>query len=62
MFNKGWEQACLLKAFDIEFQKQAMLESMVKPLLSNREVQAIDTNCNDKIDVEVSLDTVMRTI
>ena len=63
MISKGWEQAGLLRAFDSEFQKQAMMDNMVKPLFNIKEeegVQATNTECNEEIDVEVSLDTVME--
>ena len=63
MIRKGWEQAGLLRAFDTEFQKGTMLENMEKPLFSCRgeeEEQTFDKECNEEIDVEVSLDTVME--
>ena len=63
MISKGWEQAGLLRAFDNEFQKQAMMDNMVKPLFNNKGeegVQATNTKCNEEIDVKVSLDTIME--
>ena len=63
MISKGWEQAGILRAFDSEFKKQAMMDNMVKPLFNikgEEGVQATDTECNEKIDVEVFLDTIME--
>ena len=53
---------CLLRAFDNDFQKQHMLDNMVRPLFNSNvvEVEAYDTECNEDIDVEVSLETVME--
>ena len=59
MISKGWEHIGLLKAFDSEFQ--AMMDNMVKPLFNikgEEGVQATNTEWNEEIDVEVSLDTV----
>ena len=39
------------------------MDNMVKPLFNSKGeewVQATDTECNEEIDVEVSLDTVME--
>jgi hypothetical protein len=61
MISKRWEHAGLLRAFDSEFQKQTMMNNMVKPLFNikgEEKVQATDTEWNEEIDVEVSLDTV----
>jgi hypothetical protein len=62
MVLKGWEQTGLLRAFDKVFQKQAMLDNIKTPLFKTieEEVQAYNTKCNEEIDVEVSLDTVME--
>ena len=62
MVLKGWEQTGLLRAFDKEFQKQAMLDNIKTPLFKTieEEVQAYNTECNEEIDVEVSLDIVME--
>ena len=45
MSSKGWEQVALLRAFDRKFQKQAMMDNMVKPLFNIKEegVQTTDT-------------------
>ena len=61
MISKGWTQIGLLRAFDNDFQKQAMLDNMVRPLFNSNEVEAeaCNTEYNDDIDVEVSLETVM---
>ena len=50
MISKGWEHARLLRAFDNEFQKQVMMENMVKLLFNikgEERVQATDTECNE---------------
>ena len=62
MINKGWTQTCLLRVFDNDFQKQAMLDNMIRPLFNSNEVEveACNTKCNEDIDVEVSLETVME--
>ena len=53
---------CLLRTFDNDFQKQVMLDNMVRPLFNSNEVEveAYNTECNEDIDVEVSLETVME--
>ena len=62
MISKGWAQTSLLRAFNNEFQKQTMLDNMVTPLFNSSEVEvyACDTDCNDDIDVEVVLETLME--
>ena len=62
MISKGWTQISLLRAFDNDFQKQTMLDNMVRSLFNNNEVEVevCDTECNEDIDVEVSLETVME--
>ena len=62
MISKGWTQIGLLRAFDNDFQKQAMLDNMVRPLFNSNEVEteACNTVYNEDIDVEVSLETVME--
>ena len=62
MISKRWEHVGLLRAFDSEFKKQAMMDNMVKPLfnIKEEEVQATDSKCDEEIDVEVSLDTIME--
>ena len=52
MISKGWEHARLLRAFDNEFQKQVMMENMVKLLFNikgEERVQATDTECNEEL-------------
>ena len=62
MVLKGWELIGPLHAFDKEFYKQAMLDNMKTPLFKTieNEIQTYNIECNEKINVEVSLDTIME--
>ena len=45
MVRKGWSHTALLRAFDTEFQKQAMVNNMKTPLFNNIEVDTtLETN------------------
>ena len=41
MISKESEQAWLLRAFDSEFKKQAMIENMEKPLFNNKDEEGV---------------------
>ena len=41
MISKESEQAWLLRAFDSEFKKQAMIENMEKPLFNNKNEEGV---------------------
>jgi uncharacterized protein (UPF0332 family) len=62
MVLKGWEHTGLLHAFDIVFQKQAMLDNIKTPFFKTieDEVQTYKYISNKEIDVEMSLDIVIK--
>jgi hypothetical protein len=60
---KGWNKTLLLCSFDLNFQKQVMVDNMKSPLFKSFEKNLeIETNNYEKveIDAEVSLDTIMK--
>jgi hypothetical protein len=63
MVVKGWDKTGLLRAFDLNFQKQAMVDNMKTPLFKtieeNLEIETTNHG-EDETDVEVSLDTVLE--
>ena len=64
MVLKGWEKCGLLRSFDSNFQRDAMVQNMEIPLFKQvQESQAFETNLNhaeDVIDAEETLDTIMN--
>jgi hypothetical protein len=63
MVVKGWNKTGLLRAFDLNFQKQAMVDNIKTPLFKTIEKKLeIETSNHgeDETDAEVSLDTVLE--
>ena len=62
MVLKGWEHTGLLHAFDKVFQKQTMLDNIKTPFFKTieDEVQTYKYISNKEIDVEMSLDIVIK--
>jgi hypothetical protein len=63
MVKKGWSYTGLQRAFEPEFQKQAMIDNIKTPLFNIEENVAVETNNNNDNEetcVEVSLDTILE--
>jgi hypothetical protein len=64
MVKKGWKQTGLLKAFEPEFQKQAMMDNIKIPLFKIIEgdiaMETNNTNEDEETCGEVSLDTILE--
>jgi hypothetical protein len=63
MVKKGWNQTGLLRAFEPEFQKEAMIENINTPLFKTT-AEDLPLETNDQEDEEtcgeVSLDTILE--
>ena len=63
MVQKGWEKCGLLRSFDSQFQRDAMVQNMQIPLFKEvQENQTFEINLShaeDETDAEESLDTIM---
>jgi hypothetical protein len=64
MVEKGWKHTGLLKAFEPEFQKQAMVDNIKTPLFKSIEgdivMETNNTNEDEETCGEVSLDTILE--
>jgi hypothetical protein len=63
MVKKGWSYTGLQRAFEPEFQKQAMIDNIKTPLFNIEENVAVETNNNNDNEetcIEVSLDTILE--
>jgi hypothetical protein len=63
MVKKGWNQTGLLRAFEPDFQKQAMIENISTPLFkTTAEDLPLETNYQEDEETcgEVSLDTILE--
>jgi hypothetical protein len=64
MVEKGWKHIGLLKAFEPEFQKQAMVDNIKTPLFKSIEgdiaMETNNTNEDEETCGEVSLDTILE--
>ena len=62
MVEKEWKHIGLLKAFEPQFQKQAMVDNIKTPLFKNIEgdiaMKTNNTNEDEETCGEVSLDTI----
>ena len=65
MVQKGWEKCGLLRSFDSQFQRDAMVQNMQIPLFKEiQENQTFEINLShaeDETDAEESLDTIMTS-
>ena len=63
MVTIGWTKCGLLHSFDLEFQKDAIIENMKSPLFKEDTSIQVDINKNiedEDIDVEESLEAIME--
>jgi hypothetical protein len=63
MVKKGWSHTWLLRAFDLEFQKQAMVDNMKIPFFNTIEEDIVlETNNQEDEEIcrEASLDTILE--
>jgi hypothetical protein len=64
MVEKGWKHTGLLKAFEPEFKKQAMMDNIKTPLFKSIEgdiaMETNNTNEDEETCGEVSLDTILE--
>jgi hypothetical protein len=64
MVERGWKHTGLPKAFEPEFQKQAMVDNIKTPLFKSIEgdiaMETINTNEDEETCGEVSLDTIFE--